>query len=145
MQYQASAGNIFPPIDTMLIRRLPQPSLGRKCLTFIFGHKIVPAIETVNVVADNMRYGYNMQHNPHVFDRVSQTSKQTCPSNNMSTHCYSCIPHQMHHLYQVRYLSEYQKALKQGLIPEKKPIPEFKVQLGMDGMVYPGQRVTWTQ
>lgn len=57
----------------MLIRRLPQPSLSRKCLTFIFGQKVVPVIETVNVVADNMRLGYNMQHNPAAFERVSHS------------------------------------------------------------------------
>ena len=58
--------------SAMLIRRLPQRSLARKAVTLLLGTRVDPAIETLNVVRDNMDLGRRIQRQPELLSQVTR-------------------------------------------------------------------------
>ena len=122
----------------MLIRRLPQPSLARKCLTYAIGPRLDPALDRLNVVCDNLRLAYRLYNEPHALEMVGVPV--VADGRWALTHplCSLCSYHsQAARAYQLRYVAEYKRRFDEAMTPEKKPTPGHDVPVSLTGLTYP--------
>ena len=128
---------------TMLIRRLPQPSLTRRCLVRVFGKRVDPLVETLNVAHDNYLLAKRLRNNPHLYDQVSTLScfPSLLTSSRSLFATFASIL-QIVWQYRVRCISEYQRACEDALTPDPKPEIKHNVPVHVTGMTSRGAK--WT-
>lgn len=118
----------------MIIRRIPTPGLVHKSLTFCFGKRIVPVIQITECVWDNLRLGHNISRRPEILEHVSLVLVFTCDAMN-DLLIFSSPQNAL--AYQMRFVSEYQRAFEESQKPERKETPLPNVPVKPPGMLLP--------